>query len=211
MAGDGDRISIFREVVSSIFDLLSMVVDMSEPKIDVDRLERRLEEIVGSGQRHTDEPYRDTGVFSPSYPSQTREDACMECLERHFAKAHGLLEEAERFSLKHGRITPEAREKIRRAVEEIVTAEDDLGTHVSDEELRRGLDEIRAMQREVRKWMWARGLTTTSESLEDLREAKEMVKKLLDKAYEVAETYRRKQGIECPVCKTAGQPNVKGE
>lgn len=143
---------------------------------------------------------RDTGVFNPSYPGQTRTDSCFECLERHFAKAHGLLEEAERFSLKYGRITPEAREKIRRAIEEIVTAEDDLGTVVEDEEAAKALDEIRVMQRDIRKWMWSRGLTTVSESIDDLRKAKEMVKKLLDKTYEAAENYRRKHGGVCPAC-----------
>ncbi|MEM1750725.1 MAG: hypothetical protein QW088_07405 [Desulfurococcaceae archaeon] len=142
---------------------------------------------------------RDTGIFSPSYPGQTREDACAECLERHYAKAHGLLEEAERFSLKHGKITPEAREKIRRAIEEIVTAEDDLGTEVRDEEMRKALEEIKVMQRDVRKWAWAIGLTTVSESIEDLRTMKDMVKKLLDKVYEAAERYRAKYG-RCMYC-----------
>ncbi len=140
-------------------------------------------------------------AMSPSYPGQTPEDYCLECLERHYAKAHGLLEEAERFSLKHGRITPEAREKIRRAIEEIVTSEDDLGTEVRDEELRRAIEEVKVMQREIRKWMWARGLTTTSESIEDLRVAKDMVKKLLDKVYEAAEKYRAKHRGECPACR----------
>ncbi|MEM3994969.1 MAG: hypothetical protein QXW40_06225 [Thermofilum sp.] len=144
---------------------------------------------------------RRTVAMSPSYPGQTVTDYCLECLERHYAKAHGLLEEAERFSLKYGKITPEAREKIRRAIEEIVTAEDDLGTNVDDEEFRKELDEIKVMQRDVRKFMWAKGLTTVSESIDDLRVAKEMVKKLLDKTYEVAERYRRKHGGECPACK----------
>jgi len=121
------------------------------------------------------------------------------CLERHYAKAHGLLEEAERFSLKHGRITPEAREKIRRAVEEIVTAEDDLGTRVEDEDVGKLVEEVKVMQRDVRKWMWARGLTTVSESIDDLRAAKEMVKRLLDKVYEAAEKYRAKYG-RCMYC-----------
>ncbi|MEM0261767.1 MAG: hypothetical protein QXN17_03835 [Nitrososphaerota archaeon] len=142
---------------------------------------------------------RETGVFSPSYPGQSKEDACAECLERHYAKAHGLLEEAERFSLKYGKITPEAREKIRRAIEEIVTAEDDLGTNVKDEEFKKALDEIKVLQRDIRKFMWAKGLTTVSNSIDDLRIAKDMVKRLLDKAYEMAEKYRIKYG-ECPAC-----------
>ncbi|MEM4819538.1 MAG: hypothetical protein QXQ91_04445 [Nanopusillaceae archaeon] len=138
-------------------------------------------------------------AISPSYPGQTRTDYCLECLERHYAKAHGLLEEAERFSLKYGKITPEAREKIRRAIEEIVTAEDDLGTVIEDEEVGKIIDNIKVLQRDIRKWMWARGLTTTSESIEDLRRAKEMVKRLLDKTYEAAEKYRSKYGV-CPAC-----------
>ncbi|MEM1690486.1 MAG: hypothetical protein QXG48_02820 [Thermofilaceae archaeon] len=138
-------------------------------------------------------------AMSPSYPGQPPEDYCLECLSRHYAKAHGLLEEAERFSLKYGRITPEAREKIRRAIEEIVTAEDDLGTEIRDEELRKAIDEVKVMQRDIRKLAWARGLTTVSESIDDLRYMKGMVKKLLDKVYEAAEMYRAKYG-GCGYC-----------
>lgn len=222
MAG-GDNINIVKNITSSMLGLISAVVSMaplsSAERIDegmrrIDDVLRRIDGISPTTSEATSivglvsEGRCSAAAFSPSYPGQTKEDYCLECLERHFAKAHGLLEEAERFSLKYGRITPEAREKIRRAVEEIVTAEDDLGACVDDEELRRALDEIKVMQREVRKWMWARGLTTASESVEDLRAAKEMVRGLLSKAYEAAERYRSK-GAECRACAAAGLPKQR--
>ncbi|MEM4667379.1 MAG: LAGLIDADG family homing endonuclease [Thermofilum sp.] len=126
------------------------------------------------------------------------------CLQRHFTLAHGLLEEAERFSLKHGRITPEAREKIRRAVEEIITAEDDMRVVPEDREMARLLDEIKIMQRDLRKWMWTRGLPISSESLDDLREAKRRLEELIKKTYEAAEIYRRRYGT-CPACESLAE------
>ncbi|MEM1820359.1 MAG: hypothetical protein QXU64_02075 [Thermofilaceae archaeon] len=180
----------------------------------VETLNRGLWELDEVLSRPLDVPaprYRTAGsaesagiAMSPSYPGQTPTDYCLECLERHFLKAHALLEEAERFSLKHGRITPEAREKIRRAMEEIVGAEDDLRVVPEDREIAGLLDEIKIMQRDLRKWAWARGLTTVSESIEDLRELKRRVEELVKKTYEAAEIYRRKYGT-CPACESLAE------
>lgn len=181
----------------------------------VETLDRRLWELDEVLNRPLDVPavprYRVAGsaessgiAMSPSYPGQSPTDYCLECLQRHFTLAHGLLEEAERFSLKHGRITPEAREKIRRAVEEIITAEDDMRVVPEDREMARLLDEIKIMQRDLRKWMWTRGLPISSESLDDLREAKRRLEELIKKTYEAAEIYRRRYGT-CPACESLAE------
>jgi ribosomal protein L29 len=121
---------------------------------------------------------------------------CGECLSRHYLKALGLLEEAERFSVSKGYITPEARDRIRMAVKEIVTAEEDFGI-VTDKTLEKKLDELKAMQRDIRKWMWQNGLLTSEKDINKLREAIAMVKTLSDRAHQIFEEYMS----TCEKCK----------
>ncbi|MEM4429667.1 MAG: hypothetical protein QXM08_00705 [Thermofilaceae archaeon] len=138
-------------------------------------------------------------VPSPSYPGQTKESYCLECLTRHYLKALGLLEEAERFSINVGEITPEARQRIEMALKEIVTAEEDLATPVGDPELAKMIDEIKAAQREFRKWMWAERLLTTQRDLAKLREAISRMKRIVDLTKRAAEYYDSRYG-RCPYC-----------
>jgi hypothetical protein len=140
-------------------------------------------------------------VPSPSYPGQSPTDYCLECLSRHHLKALGLLEEAERFSLGKGEITPEARQRIELAVKEIVTAEEDLGTRAEDPEIARMLDEIKREQRELRKWMWAERLLTTQRDINRLREAIERMKRLVDLTHRAASYYHEKYG-KCSYCES---------
>lgn len=135
-----------------------------------------------------------------SFKGQTADDYCLECLTRHYSKAYGLLDEGKRFALKEGKITPEARERIRQAITEIVTAEEDLGTKVSDPELKKMLDEINVKQRELRKWMWSNRLPTTNEDLNALEEAINKSKELVDTTYKVAEMKLKKEPGECTTC-----------
>jgi predicted DNA-binding protein YlxM (UPF0122 family) len=121
---------------------------------------------------------------------------CGECLSRHYLKALGLLEEAERFSVSKGYITPEARERIKMAVKEIVTAEEDFGI-VTDKKLAEKLDELKAMQRDIRKWIWQNGLLTHEKDINKLREAISMVKTLSDRAHQIFEEYMS----SCETCK----------
>ena len=121
---------------------------------------------------------------------------CGECLSRHYLKALGLLEEAERFSVSKGYITPEARERIKMAVKEIVTAEEDFGI-VTDKKLAEKLDELKAMQRDIRKWIWQNGLLTHEKDISKLREAIAKVKLLSDRAHQIFEEYMSK----CETCK----------
>lgn len=138
-------------------------------------------------------------VPSPSYPGQTVENYCLECLSRHYLKAVGLLEEAERFSMSKGEITPEGRQRIELALKEIVTAEEDLGTEIRDPELARMIEEIKVEQRNLRKWMWAERLLTTQKDISKLREAISRMKNLVDMTRRAAEYYDSKYG-RCNYC-----------
>ncbi len=138
-------------------------------------------------------------VASPSYPGQSPESYCLECLSRHYLKAVGLLEEAERFSLGKGEITPEARQRIEAALKEIVTAEEDLGTEVRDAELAKMLDEIKARQREFRKWTWTERLLTTQRDVSKLKEAISRMREIVETTRKAAEYYDSKYG-RCSYC-----------
>jgi len=135
------------------------------------------------------------GLGTYSYQGQTPEDYCVECLQRHYSKAHGLMKEGERFSRKGGKIVPEARQRVRAAIEEVVTAEEDLGTKIGEPNLAKVIDEIRVKQRDLRKWIWAEKLTTSQEDIGKLKGAIDKAKELVDLTYRAAEVY------ECPTCK----------
>jgi hypothetical protein len=139
-------------------------------------------------------------VPSPSFPNQSSEDYCFECLSRHYEKALGLLEEAHRFSLSAGRITDGARDKIRKAFHEIVTSEDDLGTRVEDPEVKANLDEIKVRVREFRKWLWASGLLTHETDVRKLEEAINRFKAVVDLTWKGAEIVASKRLPLCGYC-----------
>ncbi|MEM0067650.1 MAG: hypothetical protein QW632_04410 [Ignisphaera sp.] len=158
----------------------------------------RVEELIAL-KREISSDESSSRVMSPSYPGQTPEDYCLECLTRHYLKALGLLEEAERFSISKGEITPEGRERIELALKEIVTAEEDLGTRIRDPELARMIDEIKAKQREFRKWLWSEKLLTTQKDLSKLREAILKMKEIVDLTRKASEYYDIKYG-KCGYC-----------
>jgi hypothetical protein len=82
------------------------------------------------------------------------------------------------------------------AVKEIVTAEEDFGI-VTDKKLAEKLDELKAMQRDIRKWIWQNGLLTHEKDINKLREAISMVKTLSDTAHQIFEEYMS----SCETCK----------
>lgn len=138
-------------------------------------------------------------VISPSYPGQTKESYCLECLIRHNLKALGLLEEAERFSINKGVITPEARKRVEQALKEIVTSEEDLSIDTEDKELAKMLNEIKAKQREFRKWVWAERLLTAQEDIEKLKEAISRMNEIVELTRKAAEYHDKKYG--CSSCR----------
>ncbi len=121
---------------------------------------------------------------------------CLECLQRHYEKAHGLLEEAERFSLGERKLTPEATQKVRKAVEELVTSEDDLDSTGAPPEVRAKLDEIKVKMRDVRKDAWRDRLSFEGAPLDALGKAKAGVDDLLRRTYDLmAEETKREEGM----------------
>ncbi|MBS7635769.1 hypothetical protein KEJ37_00245 [Candidatus Bathyarchaeota archaeon] len=179
------------------FDLTIQKIDKALKSFDNlfasadSRLISKLPEPVGRAEH----------VASPSYPGQSRESYCLECLEKHYLKAYGLLEEAERFSLGKGEITPEARQRVEAALKEIVTAEEDLGTEIRDAELAKMIDEIKARQREFRKWTWTERLLTTQRDIAKLKEAISRMKDIVETTRRAAEYYDSKYG-RCSYCET---------
>lgn len=135
-----------------------------------------------------------------SFKGQDADNYCLECLTRHYSKAYGLLDEGKRFALKEGKITPEARERIRSALTEIVTAEEDLGTNITDPELKEKINEINIKQRDLRKWMWSAGLPTVNENLDSLDDAINRAKDLMDTTYSASEVYASRHPEGCTTC-----------
>ena len=129
-----------------------------------------------------------------SYQGQTAESYCLECLAKHYGAAVRLLEEARDFSMREGKVTPEARRKIRKVIEEIAGSEDDLGVESRDREFNDMLNKIREKQRELRKWLWSSRLPTVEEDASKINEAISKAKELTDLVYQAAEMYERKFG-----------------
>lgn len=128
---------------------------------------------------------------------------CLECLQRHYGKAHGLLEEAERFSLKEGKLTSDAAQKVRKAVEELVTSEDDLDSTQAPEGVRKKLNEIKDKMRDIRKTAWGRNLSFEGASLDALKEMKTGVDELSKRTYNVMGLDKRRFLLSsdgCPSC-----------
>ncbi|MEM2196341.1 MAG: hypothetical protein QXY41_05930 [Thermoproteota archaeon] len=194
------RRNLLEEIIDGplrmIENLDSMIMGFDEllRKVDDKLLYRSIELIEVRDRRRERRE-----VPSPSYPGQSPEDYCLECLMRHYLKALGLLEEAERFSINRGEITPEARERIELALKEIVTAEEDLGTRVRDIELARMIDEINAKQRAFRKWLWSERLLTTQKDIGKLKEAIVRMKEIVDLTRRAAEYHDFKYG-KCGYC-----------
>jgi len=194
------KITDILEKPESLLEPLKIVEELNQAILKIDEQVKKFDStILNFDEKLMNIPEipeieRATDEFSAgasySYQGQTPESYCGECLERHFSKAIGLLEEAERFSLKEGRLTRPAVEKVRRAIQEIVTAEDDIRPQsFKSEAFRKMIDQVAAKMREVRKLSWAKKLTTVGASLEDLREVKREFEKLRDLAYKAATVY----------------------
>lgn len=133
----------------------------------------------------------------------TLHGALHNCCQRHYSKAHGLLEEAERFSLKEGKLTSDAAQKVRKAVEELVTSEDDLDSTQASEGVRKKLNEIKDKMRDIRKKAWGSNLSFEGASLDELRAMKAGVDDLSKRTYNVMGLDKRRFLLSsdgCPSC-----------
>jgi len=129
-----------------------------------------------------------------SYEGQTAENYCLECLSKHYGAAVRLLEEARDFSMREGKVTPEARRKIRKVIEELAGSEDDLGVESRDKEFNQMLEKIRDKQRELRKWLWSSRLPTVEEDVSKIDEVIGKAKELTGLVYQAAEMHDKKFG-----------------
>lgn len=152
-------------------------------------------------------PYVDSRIFK----GQSDVDYCFECLVKHFSKAEVLLDEAEKFSLSAGKVTEAAAEKIRRAIQEIVGAEDDIeSTEFRDPELKKIIDDIIAKMRDVRKDAWGSRCVYGQCSIDDVRRLKKKVEELLQLAYKGGELYISREQID-KIVQYLNQIGIQGD
>ena len=115
-----------------------------------------------------------------SYEGQSNVDYCVECLTKHGQTAKVLMREALQRAKAELPSDPGVLEKVRGAVEELVGFEDDSDTVKSEK-----VSTLNSLSRTLRKFIYAKRAEIGDASLEDLREIKDMVDKLVDATYDV--------------------------
>ena len=115
-----------------------------------------------------------------SYEGQTGLDYCVECLSKHGQTAKVLMREAIQRAQVGSPSDLGVLEKVRGAVEELVGFEDDSDT-VKNEKV----STLNNLSRTLRKLIYAKKAEIGGGSLEDLREIKDMLDKLVDVTYQV--------------------------
>jgi len=115
-----------------------------------------------------------------SYEGQSELDYCVECLTKHSQGAKVLMREAIQRAEAGSPSDSGVLEKVRGVVEELVGFEDDSNT-VQNEKV----STLNSLSRTLRKFIYAKKAEIGDASIEDLREIKDMVDKLVDAAYDV--------------------------
>ena len=115
-----------------------------------------------------------------SYEGQSKVDYCQECLSKHGQTAKVLMREALQRAKAGSPSDSGVLEKVRGAVEELVGFEDDSDT-VENEKV----STLNSAARDLRKLIYAKGAEVGTANLEDLREIKGMIDKLVDVTYQV--------------------------
>lgn len=162
--------------------------------------EGRIDEMpyIPPGSTPSDEGYL-------SFAGQSRENYCLECLNKHYSTALKYIEEAEDRSLKSGQ---GVQDKVRVALKEIAGSEDDFGLS-DDPDFQRSLDKVKGVQRAIRKKIRAKNLTTINTSKEDLREIKNDLQGLLNETYKLAEEAGPEAGPIANACYQWGAKDVE--
>lgn len=139
-----------------------------------------------------EEPQEDRMVYggeAKSFKEQTDVDYCIECSVKHSQTAKVLMREALQRAEAGDPNQEGVKEKVRGAVEELCGLEDDTTT-VSNEMV----SALNISARELRKFIYTKGAEMGKASVEDLREIKGMVDKLVEASYTV------RAAEECPSC-----------
>ena len=129
------------------------------------------------------------GAEAKSFKGQTDLSYCLECCQKHSVTAKVLMREALQRAEAGKPGKAGVQEKVRGVVEELCGFEDDTMT-VSNEMV----SALNTSARELRKFIYAKGAEMGKASLEDLREIKGMVDKLVEASYTV------RAAEECPAC-----------
>lgn len=115
-----------------------------------------------------------------SYEGQSEVDYCVECAVKHSQTAKVLMREALQRAEAGSPSARGVQEKVRGVVEELVGMEDDTET-VKNEKV----STLNSLARTLRKFIYAKRAEVGGANLEDLREIKDMVNKLVDATYDV--------------------------
>ena len=157
----------------------------------VDTIEHRLSDIdriAGEVDKRFTSP---TGAFVPevrpkphthlSYEGQSKLDYCIECIvNNHGPKAKTLMREAVQRARAGSPSDLGVVEKVRAVVDELAGIEDDSDT-VKNEKI----EALNSLARAARKFIYAKRADVGGASLDDIREIKDMIDKLVDAAYQV--------------------------
>jgi len=129
------------------------------------------------------------GKEAKHFEGQTDLEYCIECAIKHSQTAKVLMREGLQRAEAGGPGLEGVKEKVRGVVEELCGLEDDTTT-VKNE----SVTTLNTMARELRKFIYTQDAEMGKASLEDLREIKGMVDKLVEASYTV------RAAEECPAC-----------
>lgn len=131
-----------------------------------------------------------------TYPEQSNEAYCLECIEGHTMGGQTEMRHAIDRYRTAGKMTQGVTEKVRAAIKEIVGINEDVkNTEDASPEVKEGLNQILDEVRWIRKefGISGRGLTRGRGDMTDLEELRGRITKMNLKAYELVE--------QCPSCK----------
>lgn len=131
-----------------------------------------------------------------SYEGQSELDYCVECAVKHSQTAKVLMREALQRAEASSPSAKGVQEKVRGVVEELVGMEDDTDT-VKNEKV----STLNSLARSLRKFIYVKEAEVGGARIEDLREIKDMVDKLVDATYQIRVS---EQCIGCTVEELCG-------
>ena len=115
-----------------------------------------------------------------SYAGQSGLDYCVECAVKHSQTAKVLMREALQRAEAGSPSDKGVQKKVRGVVEELVGMEDDTDTVQNDK-----IATLNSLARTLRKFIYGKAAEVGTASVEDLREIKGLVDKLVDATYQV--------------------------
>jgi hypothetical protein len=171
----------YGRLLRAVVDLIATAIESSSPRIS----DERLRELLGPSPV-LPQYLGETKSQSP-LPPDKQESYCYECATQHLGLARVTLREAlERFD-RGGQNVPEiVKEKLRKAYEELLGAEDDLRA-ISD---KRTL-ELHNKVEDIRKWLYRSGVLVNP-TREAVAQALSKVSEVSDEVYRELEARRDK-------------------